>query len=696
MQQPDLVAAAPPDTHPNAEEPPLEAAAIQPAPPPGAPQGTAQAFQPPPPSGSYPVTGQEPSNITQPSIPVRSQDPGLPGTGQAPGPLTTGPDVIANNHEGLEAAVGQDPIAPEAPEPAHEAVEQAYPYYDHHHPPDIINTEPPPVASDRNLYMQTGELNNLEQVPHREPVDGGNEEVVGAVNVNNDVNNLPMDRLVIGENEPVQARSLAGIPNAQRSEAAGESAENPPPMFQPLGSVPPPPMTFPGPPLASEGRSEAAGSDVSAAAPSQTAPPLVQPPPMMMPFPSAVHSEARSEAVGSEVNHSPIPNVPNTFTPPALTGSSEERSEAVGSEETPALNPMGVAPPPMTAPPMMPAPQRIEAVGASNQPGMPPIQVPMQRSEAAGSASDPTMFNMTPAPIPITFPPPGSQPPAPEIRSEAAGSDLKPDPVQVPLPPATPFVASITPTASEERSEAAGSDRKDIPPVPAVSNPNSQLQRNVMGSDNSKSKKNRNRKLADESDEEESIFSRESEKRGHRSKRQVSPDHHHKQPRHRRRSPSASRSSSLSEEESFQSSRRNDYSRRDHNESRRRSHNTSKRDDYGRKNSHRYQSSRDDSKYHYDHDRRNDNRDSRRRHQESYSHSSRPSSRQGYPGYHYNHSSYYYPPQNPYGAPGAAMPTPDQSMLVDFKKNWEYYSRNPQEWENLRVNNHQKYENLLR
>ena len=55
----------------------------------------------------------------------------------------------------------------------------------------------------------------------------------------------------------------------------------------------------------------------------------------------------------------------------------------------------------------------------------------------------------------------------------------------------------------------------------------------------------------------------------------------------------------------------------------------------------------------------------------------------GYPGYPY-------PPQ------AAAPPTPDAKTLEVFKKNWEYYSRNPIEMENLGKSNPAKHANLFR
>ena len=80
-----------------------------------------------------------------------------------------------------------------------------------------------------------------------------------------------------------------------------------------------------------------------------------------------------------------------------------------------------------------------------------------------------------------------------------------------------------TPIASGERSAAAGSDRKDIPPNPVSALPANvapPLGRNVTGSDN----KARSRpRRPEDSDEQESVLSKESEKRSHRSNRHKSP-----------------------------------------------------------------------------------------------------------------------------------------------------------------------------
>ena len=55
----------------------------------------------------------------------------------------------------------------------------------------------------------------------------------------------------------------------------------------------------------------------------------------------------------------------------------------------------------------------------------------------------------------------------------------------------------------------------------------------------------------------------------------------------------------------------------------------------------------------------------------------------GYPGY-------------PYPQQAPQPPTPDAKTLEVFKKNWEYYSRNPIELENLAKSNPAKHANLFR
>ena len=67
-----------------------------------------------------------------------------------------------------------------------------------------------------------------------------------------------------------------------------------------------------------------------------------------------------------------------------------------------------------------------------------------------------------------------------------------------------------------------------------------------------------------------------------------------------------------------------------------------------------------------------------------------------YPPPHHPHDYSYagYPSSPAYGTP--AVPQPDPKTLEIFRKNWEYYSRNPQEMENLRISNPSQHENLMR
>ena len=69
------------------------------------------------------------------------------------------------------------------------------------------------------------------------------------------------------------------------------------------------------------------------------------------------------------------------------------------------------------------------------------------------------------------------------------------------------------------------------------------------------------------------------------------------------------------------------------------------------------------------------------------------------PGQHPNDTYYQRPGAgyyNPYPQQTAAAPTPDPKTLEVFKKNWEYYCRNPQEMENLRVRDPARHTNLFR
>uniref|UniRef100_A0A0K2V1V9 Sec16 Sec23-binding domain-containing protein n=1 Tax=Lepeophtheirus salmonis TaxID=72036 RepID=A0A0K2V1V9_LEPSM len=58
---------------------------------------------------------------------------------------------------------------------------------------------------------------------------------------------------------------------------------------------------------------------------------------------------------------------------------------------------------------------------------------------------------------------------------------------------------------------------------------------------------------------------------------------------------------------------------------------------------------------------------------------------------HYPHDQYY---GNTYGP--AAAPMPDPAILESFRKNWEYYSRNPAQMEALRISNPIQHATLLR
>ena len=145
-----------------------------------------------------------------------------------------------------------------------------------------------------------------------------------------------------------------------------------------------------------------------------------------------------------------------------------------------------------------------------------------------GSTTFPTVSSAPPTPMSYHAPPlvPVASSTPEEQRSEAVGSDSR---YPGAPPSSAPFASSsstapIVGAASGERSAAAGSDRKDIPPnpvsVPPPSNVAQPLGRNVTGSDN----KVRSRpRRPEDSDEEESVISKESEKRSHRSKRHFSP-----------------------------------------------------------------------------------------------------------------------------------------------------------------------------
>ena len=150
-----------------------------------------------------------------------------------------------------------------------------------------------------------------------------------------------------------------------------------------------------------------------------------------------------------------------------------------------------------------------------------------------GSTTFPTVSSAPPTPMSYHAPPlvPVASSTPEEQRSEAVGSDSRynpgaPPPTSVPFPGSSSS-PSIVGAASGERSAAAGSDRKDIPPNPVSvpppppSNVGQPLVRNVTGSDN-KVRSSRPRR-PEYSDEEESVISKESEKRSHRGKHHFSP-----------------------------------------------------------------------------------------------------------------------------------------------------------------------------
>ena len=180
----------------------------------------------------------------------------------------------------------------------------------------------------------------------REPVDGGNDT--------QSVDDLPMDRLVLGESEP---HPIAPPP---RIITGSDISAPPPPMASVASNV--------------EVRSEAAGSEINYSQAAIQQPP---PPPMMVPPPpTSMTSGERSQAIGSEVNQ---PLTMQPAPPPAMirppSANSAERSEAVGSE----INsiPVSGGPSSLSSPPfappsnmsMLPSLQdaRSETIGAADQ-----------------------------------------------------------------------------------------------------------------------------------------------------------------------------------------------------------------------------------------------------------------------------------------------------------------------------------------
>ena len=145
----------------------------------------------------------------------------------------------------------------------------------------------------------------------REPVDGGNDT--------QSVDDLPMDRLVLGESEP---HPIAPPP---RIITGSDISAPPPPMASVASNV--------------EVRSEAAGSKINY---SQAA--IQQPPPSppAMIRPPSANSAERSEAVGSEINSIPVSGGPSSlssppFAPPSnmsmLPSVQDARSETIGAAD---------------------------------------------------------------------------------------------------------------------------------------------------------------------------------------------------------------------------------------------------------------------------------------------------------------------------------------------------------------------------
>ena len=212
-------------------------------------------------------------------------------------------------------------------------------HYESHHPPDIL--EHPNVGADRNLFIQTGELNSQHE-QERVPVAGGNENFMPTGSGNNEnnlanqVNDLPMHRLVLGESDP-NPRFITG----SNSTGSGNN---------PTGS----------------------GN--------------------ILPEPE-MRSEQRSEAIGSEdqiINQGPPqPSLPVHTGSGNVVSEVAERSETVGSAS------FSVPPPPSTSaaslfPSIMPQINQRRSITPDEQ-----------RSEAAGSATFSDLSG--PPPPPMTF-----------------------------------------------------------------------------------------------------------------------------------------------------------------------------------------------------------------------------------------------------------------------------------------------------
>ena len=184
--------------------------------------------------------------------------------------------------------------------------------------------EHPNVGADRNLFIQTGELNSQHE-QERVPVAGGNENFMptgsgnNANNLANQVNDLPMHRLVLGESDP-NPRFITGS-NAveeQRSEAIGSEDQiihqGPPPL-------PPPMHTGSGNAVPEAERSETVGSASFPVPPPPTSAASLFP--SMMPqinqrrsiTPDEQRSEAAGSATFSDLSGPPPP--PMTFAAPS-------------------------------------------------------------------------------------------------------------------------------------------------------------------------------------------------------------------------------------------------------------------------------------------------------------------------------------------------------------------------------------------
>ena len=208
-------------------------------------------------------------------------------------------------------------------------------HYESHHPPDIL--EHPNVGADRNLFIQTGELNSQHE-QERVPVAGGNENFMPTGSGNNEnslanqVNDLPMHRLVLGESDP-NPRFITG----SNSTGSGN-------VLTGSGNV------LPEPEMRSEQRSEAIGSEDQII--NQGPPPSL---PMHTGSGNVVPEAERSETVGSASFSVPPPSTSTASLFPSIMPQinqrrsitpDEQRSEAAGSATFSDLS--GPPPPPMT------------------------------------------------------------------------------------------------------------------------------------------------------------------------------------------------------------------------------------------------------------------------------------------------------------------------------------------------------------